>query len=171
MTDRSALLATYHEIVAGRQPDQVSLLVPDLAEAVRRWSIVFGDDDWLVYSYNPATLPVSSFRGAPGRFSIRLALHGRAPQLELIELGEGPSLYHEWVEERGWGMHHLGYWIPSIEEVVERFRAIGREPDMTGAGYGVAGDGGYAYYDLTEELGMVAEFIEVPSERRPSETL
>ncbi|MFT4029622.1 MAG: VOC family protein [Protaetiibacter sp.] len=166
-----SLLETYRTITGGRQPDQVSLLVPELADAVRRWSAVFGDDEWLVYSYNPDTLPESSFRGAPGRFSIRLALHGRGPQLELIELLEGPSLYHEWVEERGWGMHHIGYWIPSITDVVERFRALGREPDMTGARYGLNGDGGYAYYDFMDELGVVAEFIEVPSVRRPSEAL
>lgn len=170
MTD-TRLLEVYHAVVEGRQPDQVAFLVPDLREAVARWSTVFGDEEWLVYSYGYDTLPVSSNRGEPGRFRIRLAMHGRSPQVELIELLEGPSIYHDWVEERGWGLHHLGYWIPSIADVVERFRAVGREPDMSGSGYGVQGDGGYAYYDLMNELGVVAEFIEVPSVRRPSETL
>jgi methylmalonyl-CoA/ethylmalonyl-CoA epimerase len=167
----SDLLTMFRELTEGRQPDQVSVLVPDLREGVEAWSRVLGDDGWLVYSYNPETLPESTFHGEPGAFRIRLALKGRAPQVELIEPIAGPSMYHEWIEEHGWGMHHVGYWIPSIDDLVERFRAAGREPDMTGAGYGLNGDGGYAYYDLTAELGVVVEFIEVPSERRPSESL
>jgi hypothetical protein len=35
----------------------------------------------------------------------------------------------------------------------------------------VRGDGGFAYYDLVAELGVVVEFIEVPAVRRPPETL
>jgi methylmalonyl-CoA/ethylmalonyl-CoA epimerase len=171
MTDTSALLDVYRTAVAGRQPDQIALLVPDLPQAVARWSRIFGDDEWRVYSYNPDTLPESSFRGEPGRFSIRLAMHGTAPQVELIEPISGPSLYSEWIEAHGWGPHHVGYWVESIDEVVSAFRGVGREPDMTGAGYGLDGDGGYAYYDLFDEVGVVVEFIEVPARRRPSETL
>ena len=165
-----SVLDVHREITQGRRPDQVALLVPDLPAAVDAWSAVVGDD-WSVYSYNPQTLPQSSYRGRPGRFSIRLAFQGRGPQIELIELREGPSLYHEWVDEHGWGLHHVGYWIPSVDDVIERFRSAGREPDMTGAGYGVRGDGGFAYYDLVAELGVVVEFIEVPAVRRPPETL
>ena len=168
--DEARLLAVYRGLTDGRQPDQVSLIVPNLAEAVQKWSAIL-EGDWLIYTYGPDTLPVSTYRGEPGRFRIRLALQGREPQVELIELLEGPSLYHEWLGSHGWGMHHVGYWVPSIDAVVAAFRDAGVEPHMTGSGYGVAGDGGYAYYDFVEMLGVVVEFIEVPSVRRPSEVL
>jgi methylmalonyl-CoA/ethylmalonyl-CoA epimerase len=40
---------------------------------------------------------------------------------------------------------------------------------QSGRGYGRWGDGGYAYLDTEESLGMILELIEVPRERVPPE--
>jgi methylmalonyl-CoA/ethylmalonyl-CoA epimerase len=150
---------------------QVALLVPDLVSAVATWSSAFGRSDWLVYTYGPGTVPHLTFRGEPGRFSMRLSLSGANPQLELIEPLEGPSIYHEWLEDHGFGVHHLGFHVPRLGPIAEALAADGFSPVQAGSGYGLDGDGAFAYYDLVDALGLYLEIIETPARRRPSEAL
>ena len=37
---------------------------------------------------------------------------------------------------------------------------------QTGGGYGLDGDGGYAYFDTVASFGVILELIEVPKRRR-----
>jgi catechol 2,3-dioxygenase-like lactoylglutathione lyase family enzyme len=150
---------------------QVAFLVPDLAAGVETWSSALGASDWLVYTYSPETVPHLTFRGEPGKFSMRLALCGAGPQLELIQPLGGPSIYHEWLEEHGFGVHHLGFHLPRLGPVAETLAADGFSPVQAGSGYGVDGDGAFAYYDLVDALGLYLELIETPARRRPSESL
>jgi methylmalonyl-CoA/ethylmalonyl-CoA epimerase len=150
---------------------QVAFLVPDLAVGVETWSTALGKSDWLIYTYSPETVPQLTFRGEPGRFSMRLALSGTGPQLELIQPLEGPSIYHEWLDERGFGVHHLGFHVPRLEPLAAMLATDGFSPVQAGSGYGVDGDGAFAYYDLVDALGLYVELIETPAQRRPSEAL
>jgi methylmalonyl-CoA/ethylmalonyl-CoA epimerase len=157
--------------LAGLGITQLAFLVPDLAAAVNTWSTVLGRSDWLVYTYNSSTVPVLTFRGEPARFSVRLALSGATPQLELIEPLAGPSIYEEWIDRHGYGAHHVGFHVPRAQPVVDRLAAEGFAPVQAGSGYGLDGDGAFAYYDLVGALGLYAEVIEAPARRRPSEPL
>jgi methylmalonyl-CoA/ethylmalonyl-CoA epimerase len=146
---------------------QIAFLVPVLASGVETWSAALGKSDWLVYIYSPATVPHLTFRGEPGKFSLRLALSGSSPQLELIEPLEGPLIYHEWLEERGFGVHYLGFHVPRLGPVAQALAADGFSPVQAGSGYGVDGDGdgAFAYYDLVDALGLYTEIIETPAHR------
>ena len=152
-------------------PAQIGILVPDLAEGIRKWSAILGREDWRVYTYGPDWVPELTYRGEPGQFSMRLALIGSEPQVELIEPLTGPSIYHEWIDEHGYGQHHIGFWVDSIDDVATQAAEAGIDLFMTGRGYGLNGDGGFAYLDTLEAMGVILEAIEVPSERRPSEPI
>jgi hypothetical protein len=43
----------------------------------------------------------------------------------------------------------------------------GYQPIQRGEGYGVDGDGAFAYFDTTNALGVIIELIELPKQRRP----
>jgi hypothetical protein len=150
---------------------QVGILVPDLVSAVQTYGPMFGIDDWLIYSYSPETVPVLSYRQAPGKCSFRLAMGSSGPQIEVIQPGAGPSVYHEWIEQHGYGVQHLGMHVPDLAVVRDSLEAEGWLPVQAGSGYGVAGDGAFAYYDTVELLGFMLEVIELPAKRRPSEPL
>jgi methylmalonyl-CoA/ethylmalonyl-CoA epimerase len=152
-------------------PTQIGILVPDLAEGIRKWSTILGRKDWLVYTYGPDSVPEMTYRGKPGEYSMRLALIGSQPQVELIEPLAGPSIYHEWIDEHGYGQHHIGFWVDSIDEVNTQSFDAGIGLTQTGKGYGLNGDGGFAYLDTLGTLGVILEAIEVPSARRPSEPI
>jgi methylmalonyl-CoA/ethylmalonyl-CoA epimerase len=157
--------------LAPLQPQQLGFVVPDLAEGIRIWSALLGRDDWAVYTYTPASVPEMTFRGSPGSYAMQLALIGNSPQVELIQPLAGPSVYHEWIERHGYGLHHVGFFVPSVRDVLASAERAGVTAAQTGRGYGVHGDGGFAYFDTAPSTGVMLEAIEVPSQRRPSEPI
>jgi len=150
---------------------QVGILVPDLASAIRGYQAALNLDDWLIYTYSADTVPEMTYRGEAGRFGMRLAMAGSGPQIELIEPLAGPSVYHEWIERHGYGVQHLGFHVPDLSAVARRLAKEDWFPAQTGRGYGVDGDGAFAYYDTVEQMGLMLELIEVPATRRPSESI
>lgn len=157
------------DLIRRRSPDQVAFLVADIADAMPNWvNDDVPDRQWRRYVYDQDFLADSSYRGAPGEFSLKLALLGSGPQIELIEPINGPSIYHEWIAERGYGFHHFGYFVESLASSVAEFEAAGYPELQTGSGYGLQGDGGFAYFDLSAALGAWVELIEVPAQRRPA---
>lgn len=152
--------------------DQLGFVVPDLAAGIRQWTAALGAPQWRIYSYSAGSAEARySYRGQPGRYAMRLALANTVPQIELIQPISGPSIYHDWINEHGYGLHHVGLFVSSIADIIDTYRKHGLEPAQTGAGYGVDGDGGFAYYEQQDTLGAIVEFIEVPARRIPSETL
>jgi catechol 2,3-dioxygenase-like lactoylglutathione lyase family enzyme len=151
--------------LANRTIDQIGLLTDDLEAAVSRWGTGFGLAPWNIYRYD-AGMASLELRGEPGAFAIRLALSSSTPQVELIEPLEGPSIYHEWMDEHGPGLHHVGLFVDSIADLLPEMSDAGHELLQRGSGYGLEGDGGFAYFDTLDAFGVVTELIEVPHRRR-----
>ncbi|WP_199542667.1 MULTISPECIES: VOC family protein [Prauserella] len=169
--DVDSLAATMERAIGAGRVDQVAFLVEDLHTAVQRWSALYRDDEWRVYTYDPANVQNLTYRGKPGRFALRLALVGAGPQVELIQPLAGPSIYHDWIDQHGYGLHHFGFFVPSLTDAVAEFEAAGHPTIQSGSGYGLDGDGGFAYFDFEDTYGIHLEAIEVPARRRPSERL
>lgn len=145
--------------------DQVGIVVENLEEGIERYTETYGLGPWNIWTYEQEMFSSSSFRGGPAEFSMRLALTGSGPQVELIEPLAGPSIYHEWLAESRGGVHHLGSWVDSLDEAIESLQGKGWELLQMGRGYGAEGDGGFAYFDARAEHGMIVEAIEVPQRR------
>lgn len=146
----------------GGSVSQIGILVRDLEEGLARHSAWAGEGPWRIFTYGPETVPRSWYRGAPGEFVVRIAIGPQTPQVELLELVTGPSVYDGYRE----GLHHLGFWVDSLDEAIAAMAAEGYETVMGGAGYGLDGDGGFAYFDTARDLGIILEAIEVPRRRR-----
>lgn len=149
------------------RPYQIGILVPDLKAALRRYSDLLGLGPWVRYVYRPETVSDFTYRGRPAEFSIEIALTGQSPQIELIEVRGRPSLYHEWIDAHGYGLHHVGVGVGSARAAIEEMAGAGYEVLQSGHGYGLDGDGGFAYFDTARELGIIVEAIEIPKRRRP----
>ncbi|MFE5564010.1 VOC family protein [Amycolatopsis japonica] len=150
---------------------QVGLLVPDLRAAIAQYSLLLGRDDWSIFTYGPDNVEGLTYRGEPSDYRMILAFVGADPQIELIESLDGPNIYTEWIERHGYGAHHFGFYVDSIAEATASMQADGYDPIQTGRATGLDGDGGFAYFDTEDLLGVIAELIEVPARRRPSERI
>jgi methylmalonyl-CoA/ethylmalonyl-CoA epimerase len=155
------------ETLAGRPVGQVGIIVRDLEAALERYSSLWRLGPWACFVYGPATVPKLTYRGKAGRYSMRIALAGQGPQVELLEPLEGPSIYEEWLESRPEGLHHLGVYVESLDRAVDSMAARGYDLLQSGYGYGLDGDGGYAYFDTERDFGVILEALEVPRRRRP----
>jgi catechol 2,3-dioxygenase-like lactoylglutathione lyase family enzyme len=156
----SAALPTFARV------DQICILVEDLDDAIATYASLFAAKHWRGYRYGPDTVPELEYRGAPGVFSMWLALSDSTPQIELIQPEAGPSIYTEWIERHGFGFHHVGVVTDTLAADTKALEAQGYVVSQSGRGYGLDGDGGFAYFDSVERLGVVLELIEVPKRRR-----
>lgn len=171
LSDSFDLASALERDPGGRPIDQVGFLVQDLPTAMSQWSALCRDDEWRVYTYGPQNVEDLSYRGDVGQFSMRLALLGSGPQIELIQPLHGPSIYHDWIDNHGFGLHHFGFFVPSVADAIKELEAGGHLNIQSGSGYGLDRDGGFAYFDFEDAYGIHLEAIEVPTRRRPSETL
>jgi methylmalonyl-CoA/ethylmalonyl-CoA epimerase len=155
------------EFFPGIHVGQVGILVPDLDDAVAAYTRRLGLTSWMGYVYGPDTVQHLTYRGKRAEYTIRIALAGEHPQVELLEPPEQtPNLYAEWLDSRGYGLHHLGFIVPCLSDAVARMTGLGFEVIQQGTGYGLDGDGGFAYFDTMAQLHVLVEAIERPARRR-----
>jgi hypothetical protein len=89
----------------------------------------------------------------------------------LLEPLAGDTVYREFVEKHGYGVHHLGVLTENMAEALARAERAGFAMTQDGAGFGPDDDGHYAYIDTEEALGTTIELIERPKRRRPPEKI
>lgn len=149
---------------------QVAVLVEDLERAVEGYWTLFGIGPWDFYTYQRPLITSMSYYGKPADYAMRLALSYFGPtRIELIQHLRGDSVYADFIAEHGYGVHHLGLVVEDIHGALEQAAAGGFRVIMDGYGFGLDGDGGYAYLDTEERLGMTLELIQRPRRRHPPE--
>lgn len=149
--------------------DQVAVVVRDLDTAMASY-LAQGVGPWDVYTYGPHRMPRMTFRGEERPYKMKLALASVGPTMyELIESIEGPNIYEEHLAAHGEGLHHLGYEVPDIEAEIARMAQQGVALLQSGHGFGLDGDGAYAYFDTESSLGCIIEAIQFPRQMPPPE--
>ena len=146
---------------------QVGILVTDLDTAIDLYGRAFGIEEWHCYHYDQEFLPWSRMGEEEGAFAMKLAMGGSNPQVELIQPLAGPSIYEDFIQGGRMGLHHIGVFVDSLDAAIALMTESGYRVTQTGRGYGLAGDGGFAYFDTDRDLGVVIEAIEVPARRKP----
>lgn len=149
---------------------QVAIIVPNLEEAVENYWKLFGIGEWHFYTYGKPLVKKMSYRGQSAEYKMRVALSHLGPmRIELIEMVEGDTVYADFVEEHGYGVHHFGVLVEDMEEAIAEAEAAGLMMTQDGAGFGHDGDGHYAYLDTEDKIGVTIELIERPKGRMPPE--
>ena len=104
---------------------QVAILVPNLEEAVENYWKLFGITDWHFYTYGKPLVKRMSYQGQPSEYKMRVALSYLGPmRIELIEPVEGDTVYADFVEEHGYGVHHFGLLVENMEEAIAEAEKI-----------------------------------------------
>jgi hypothetical protein len=151
---------------------QVALVVEDLDKTVENYWKLYGIGPWHFYTYGKPLVKRMSYHGEPSEYKMRIALSYLGPlRIELIELGEGNTVYADFVREHGYGVHHFGILVEDMEAAVAEAEAAGVAMLQDGAGFGRDGDGHYAYLDTEEEIGVMLELIERPEGRVPPDKI
>jgi 4-hydroxyphenylpyruvate dioxygenase-like putative hemolysin len=151
---------------------QVALVVKDLDQAVKNWFHVLGVGPWHFYTYGKPLVKRMTRHGKPAEYRMRVALANVGPlRIELIEILEGDTVYQEFVDQHGYGVHHLGILVDDMAAALAQAQAAGFEMTQDGAGFGPDDDGHYAYLSTEQAIGTTLEFIQRPKRRNPPEKI
>jgi methylmalonyl-CoA/ethylmalonyl-CoA epimerase len=155
----------------GRAVGQIGIVVRDVEAACRQYSALWQNGPWRCFTYSPEILSQQTFRGNASTFSVRIALNSATPQIELLQPLDGPSVYDDWLQRRGEGLHHLAVFVASADEAIESMAGIGYPVLQQGRGFGMDGDGAFVYFDTERDFNYLLEVIELPKRRREPEFL
>ncbi|HEY3060272.1 MAG TPA: VOC family protein [Chloroflexota bacterium] len=147
---------------------QVAFVVRDLDAKMRVFWDDFGIGPWAIYNFAPPRVQDMTYRGQRQDFSMRVAfaMCGET-QIELVQSVSGPNLYEEFLAQCGEGVQHLGIHVADMDAATAQMQALGYELVQSGRGYGVQGDGAFAYFATADRLGTLVELIQIPRERYP----
>ncbi|MCU1580313.1 MAG: hypothetical protein JWP19_2517 [Rhodoglobus sp.] len=147
--------------------DQIGCVVLDLDESIRSRTVIDPMLEWRGWTYGRGFLGWQQTRGVDSEYTVRLAVTGTHPQLELIEPVDGDTSWARVLERGGDGaVHHLGYFVEDFWAEVNRIEAMGFPVLEAGGGHGLDGDGAFAYLDTTALVGVYTEVIQ-PARQRP----
>jgi methylmalonyl-CoA/ethylmalonyl-CoA epimerase len=142
---------------------QIGILTADLDRAIRTWEEKYGVGPWQVQTCDGSTMSETMLGGRPATFGMRLAVtYLGSLMLELIEPGEGDSVYAQSLARRG-GADHLHHVLCTTRDFRGTLDAFRRKGVAT-AQSGTFNDGpiDWAYLDTEPDLGFMLEFIQLP---------
>lgn len=149
---------------------QVAYVVRDIDRAMKNYWENFGIGPWEVYTFGPPAVRDSVVRGKPSDHTYLLAIariHG--VQLELMQPLTGRSIYDEFLESKGEGVHHIKLFFPSCGKALADFARKGIRVIQSGK----IDEDEFYYLDTERLLGYVLEIgnngrIRAPERRYPS---
>lgn len=150
---------------------QVAWVVEDLDRSVKEFYENFGIGPWYYYRYGSPLLKMMRRWGKDTSYCMRTAVaDAGATRLELIQPIEGDTIFSEFVSKNGYGkVQHFGIAIDNMAEALKIVRKAGIGVTMEGSGYGLDGDGYFAYLDTESIIGITLELMERPKRRHRPE--
>lgn len=141
---------------------QVGIVVDNLDAYIKRYNDDYGIGPWVVHDFNDELVTNRTVHGASTDYRMRLALCDYFNvNWELIEPYQGESIYTEFLEKHGPGIHHVAMaTAASHDETVAQLTAKGVEVNQTGNFVG----NGYSYFDLMDQLGITVEIYDTPAD-------
>ena len=143
---------------------QVCIVVRDIEKSMENYQDTLGIGSWSLRTIDSSRVSDMTYRGRPVQhvFKVAQAKVG-AMDLELIQPVEGDSIYSEFLEQGGEGLHHLGHVkVGGLDAAIQTLENAGFPCLQSGRFPG----GGYAYMDTSKTLGTIIELIQRPEKKR-----
>jgi methylmalonyl-CoA/ethylmalonyl-CoA epimerase len=135
------------------EPYHVGIAVHDLDDAMARLGGSLGLAPWATLE---AEIP-AIYRGAETLSGIRSAFARSGGLLiELVQPTGGSFTAQTFLDERGEGIYHLGYWVEDMTEVLRRAEEAGIDVDWR---FPTEGDPFAVYLDAKQTLGVHVELV------------
>ncbi len=144
-----------------KQPIQVGVLVKDLEGYLSKLQNVFGMGPFRIADYPPEDeIPFREYHGKTGNFKAKFCFyHLGNIELELIQPLEGESIWQDFLDTHGPGIHHLKFLVPEHEEVRNYMEAHGYQMYQQGAAVGPNKGRVWAFYNTYDEIGFDVEIM------------
>ena len=147
---------------------QLAWVVEDIDKTIENFHHFTNISSWHFYAYGPDILSLMRRHGKDTDFGWMCAVANAGPlRLEVIQPKYGDTVYQDFVDKYGYGgVQHIGIAVENMEESLEIVRKAGINIVMEGAGYGLDGDGYFAYLETEPVFGIMLELMCRPKRRR-----
>ncbi len=137
---------------------QIAVVCHDLQKTMETYTTLLGWGPWNVYRHEPPRLHDTVVRGEHVDYTMLGAeTHVGDLGFELLQPLEGPSIYKEWLDKHGEGLHHVAVMLHDFDESTElkkRFARIG-SPVLMGGRIGETIE--FFYLDTEPSLKIILE--------------
>jgi len=131
---------------------QIALVVDDIERAAKNYAELFGVPVPNIFSVPPPEEAHTRFHGQPTATRARLCVFDMGQVvLELTEADSAPSSWKQFRDERGQGVHHIGFQVADRQSVIDYFTSKGA-PERH---YGEYTGGNYTFVDSEREFGVL----------------
>jgi hypothetical protein len=138
----------------GKEIIQVGILVRDVSEAAKKLEKLIGIGPFEILEPDYRDL---TYRGKSGKFKVRIALARAGPiQIELMQPMYGETIYDEFAQRRGYGLHHLGIKTDNMEQSMKEMQEKGFRVIQSGNRPGVK----WAYLSTEDQTDVIFELLE-----------
>jgi methylmalonyl-CoA/ethylmalonyl-CoA epimerase len=137
---------------------QIAVVTHDLQNTMETYTKLLGWGPWNVYRHEPPRLHDTEVRGEAAAYTMLGAeTHVGDMGFELLQPLEGPSIYKEWLDSYGEGLHHVAVMLHDFDESKE-LRRLFAEQDMSVLMGGRIGETIEFYYlDTEPQLKIILE--------------
>ena len=140
---------------------QIGAVVRNLDEKIKVLTEIFGIGPFRILEWPPEgrTGMQKSYYDQPGRFTARMAFAELgAIELELIEPREGPSIWADFLEQHGEGIHHVRFNVDQEQPVVDYLAGHGIVAAQRGLG--IRKGTTWANFDTQDKVGFTIEIMQ-----------
>jgi len=140
---------------------QIGFIVRDIETTKKKFAALFGIEPPPCFDGGQYEVTGTTFKGAPAPDANCLMAFfdvGPGLQLELIQPNGVPSVWQDFLDENGEGMHHIAFNVKGMDEKIQICEDFGMKLVQRGK-YGNA-KGEYAYLDAYADLKCLFELLE-----------
>lgn len=136
---------------------QIGIVVSNIEKACNEFSKILGLEKPDIIITDVYEKSKTEYKGEPTYARAKLAFfHLKNIVIEFIEPDENPSTWREFLDNYGEGIHHLGFEIKGMKEILKNFEDLGIQVVQRGEYEG----GRYAYMDTLNSLKFIIELLE-----------
>ena len=131
---------------------QVAIVIKDIPTVVKNYWNILGIGPWLIFPWESPHIYNRRYHEKPASTREKIAIaEMRNVQFEPVQPVAGDSIYFDFIEERGEGLHHLQFIVDEVDEVSdvdEAVEVLAKEgfPCLQRANIGDTGT--FAYIDI-----------------------
>jgi catechol 2,3-dioxygenase-like lactoylglutathione lyase family enzyme len=138
---------------------QVGFIVKDVEASARKYAAMFGLPTPPIIETPGFDKARTTVAGSPSEATAKLAFFQMGQlTIELIEPDEKPSVWRDFLEQNGEGVHHIAFRVDDTKTTEAALAGKGIKTQQQGLF--VDGSGIYTYVDSAAQLGVMVELLE-----------
>jgi methylmalonyl-CoA/ethylmalonyl-CoA epimerase len=140
---------------------QICVIVDDVEKYAKQYARIFGVDVPKEYHYTAGHDETkATYYGEPTDAKAKITSFDMgAIQFELLQPLGGPSVWKDFLDEHGCGVHHIAFTVKGTDSVTRSFAAHGYTVSQQGLFTGLP-RGMYTYLETEATLGTTIELLE-----------